>query len=85
MFSHAQTQDGRAPLMMGLGKEGSDGMPRASEGQGRTQEAAGSVFPAINCVFWGGLIGVFGPLCLGEKCTVTPDLFDLWVVVCELR
>lgn len=53
--------------MMGLGKEGSDGMPRTFEVQGRTQEAAGPVSPVINCVFGGGLLGVSGPLCLGEK------------------
>jgi hypothetical protein len=28
VFGHAQSQDGRAPSMMGLGQEGSEGMVR---------------------------------------------------------
>lgn len=65
MFSHAQTQDGRASSLMGLRKEGSDGVPRELEVQGRTWEAAEPIFPLINCVFWGGWLGISGPLLLG--------------------
>lgn len=84
MFSHAQTQDGRASSMMGLRKEGSDGMPRALEVPGRTREAAEPIFPVIT-VYFGSVACHLWARFAWVRNAVTPDLLDLWVVACELR